>query len=393
MPVRFAKIPVLLLAVCVLAPVAHAQAPGQEETAFSSVTTEKAKVLAVESAETKVIPGTETEATYQRLRVEILTGPEKGIVVTAENDYLALSPGDVFYVMHTVNELEGIDAYTVLEPDRIPILGWLLLAFVAVVIAVGGWTGLRGLIALAGSILAVFYVLLPGIASGYDPFLVSLGVAAIIIFLNAYLTHGANRATSAAVIGLVATIAVTAVIAHFAIAAARLSGFADEGSVALHFATRGSIDFVGLLLGAILIGALGILYDAAIGQAVAIDELVRAAPDMPRARLFARGMRIGREHIGALVNTLAIAYVGVALPLLLLFQTFGQESFLEVINREAFATEIVRALVGSIGIVLTVPVTTAVAVFLLTRPNFLTRRSQTSGTMNDNEERHHHHGR
>ena len=120
------------------------------------------------------------------------------------------------------------------------------------------------------------------------------------------------------------------------------------------------------------------------GQAVAVDELLRAAPDMGVGRLFARAMRIGREHIGALVNTLAIAYVGVALPLLLLFQAYGDEPFLQVINREAFATEIVRALVGSIGIVLAVPITTLAAIFLLTRV------SRTSVTIHNHEERHHH---
>ena len=185
------------------------------------------------------------------------------------------------------------------------------------------------------------------------------------MLVNAYVTHKVNRTTHAAVLGLLATVAVTGLIAYWAIAATQLSGFLDESAVWLNFASDGSIDFVGLLLGAMLIGALGILYDAAIGQAVAVDELLRAMPEMPVRRLFTRAMRIGREHIGALVNTLAIAYVGVALPLLLLFQSYGDESFLQVVNREMFATEIVRALVGSIGIVLAVPITTLAAIFLL----------------------------
>ncbi len=116
-----------------------------------------------------------------------------------------------------------------------------------------------------------------------------------------------------------------------------------------------------------LIGALGILYDAAIGQAVAVEELLRAMPQASSRHIFTRAMRIGREHIGALVNTLAIAYVGVSLPLLLLFKTYGDESFLQTINHEMFATEIVRAIVGSLGIVLAVPIATFVAILFLTR--------------------------
>jgi uncharacterized membrane protein len=386
----------LLLALLVLtsAPLAHAESLGEESSTTSSVVTEKAKVLSVTSTEVKDIVGTDMKATYQTLRAEVLSGPDKGRIVSVENDYLVMSPGDVFFLTHTINEAGGIDAYSVLEPYRLPALGWLLAAFVVIVIAVGGWTGLRGLLALAGSILAVFYILLPGLAAGYDPFLISLGVAALIVLVSAYLTHRVSRTTHAAVLGMLATIALTAAIAHFAIGATQLSGFSDESTVWLNFASDGSIDFVGLLLGAMLIGTLGILYDAAIGQAVAVDELLRAMPQMPVRRLFARAMRIGREHIGALVNTLAIAYVGVALPLLILFQSYGDEAFLQVVNREMFATEVVRALVGSMGIVLAVPITTLAAIFLLAPRSLggagLTHRSRTDATMEPHERPHSH---
>ncbi len=288
----------------------------------------------------------------------MLSGSDAGKTVEVQNDYLAMKSGDIFFLTHTTNLSEGLDIYNVLEPDRLPALGILLGVFVLVVILVGGWTGLRGLLSLAVSILLVFYALLPGISAGYNPLFVAAGVAGLIVILGSYLTHGVNRTTSAAVLGLVATVAVTAVIAQVAVSATQLSGFADESAVYLNFATKGSINFVGLLLGAMLIGALGILYDAAIGQAVAVEELLRANPGLSRTHLFQRALRMGREHIGALVNTLAIAYVGVSLPLLLLFQSYGDESFLQTINHEMFATEVVRAIVGSLGIVLAVPITT-----------------------------------
>ena len=153
-------------------------------------------------------------------------------------------------------------------------------------------------------------------------------------------------------------------MAHFAIAGAHLTGFQNEEAAYLNVSTGGTIDFTGLLLGGILIGLLGVLYDAAIGQAVSVDELRRAAPDLSSFEIFKRAMRIGREHVGALVNTLAIAYVGVSLPLLLLFYVSNTGSALLVLNKELFATEVVRALIGSIGLVLAVPITTAIAIWI-----------------------------
>jgi uncharacterized membrane protein len=135
----------------------------------------------------------------------------------------------------------------------------------------------------------------------------------------------------------------------------------------LHFNSRGTIDLAGLLLGGVIIGLLGVLYDAAIGQSVAVEELQRAGKAMTRKDIYFRALRIGREHIGALINTLAIAYVGAALPLLLLFYGTQGLDVVEMLNREIFAAEIVRILVGSIGVILVVPITTAIAVLMLVK--------------------------
>ncbi len=148
---------------------------------------------------------------------------------------------------------------------------------------------------------------------------------------------------------------------------ANLTGYTSDEALYLNFDTRGQINFVGLLFGGIMIGLLGVLYDIAIGQAIAIEELFRAGKHLSRADVYRRGIRIGREHIGALVNTLAIAYVGVALPLLLLITNSSTKNFAALINREMFATEIVRILIGSIGLILAVPITTLIASALLSK--------------------------
>ena len=120
-------------------------------------------------------------------------------------------------------------------------------------------------------------------------------------------------------------------------------------------------------LGGVIIGLLGVLYDAAIGQAVSVEELTRIAPHVPRKTIYQRALRIGREHIGALVNTLAIAYVGASLPLLLLFYQTSSASIAQIANTEIFSTEIVRIMIGSIGLVLAVPITTLVSVLILVK--------------------------
>jgi uncharacterized membrane protein len=329
----------------------------------SEVTTELARVVSIELEELRAVPGTEVRALSQTLRAEILEGENKGSVVTGLNDYLRLTEGEKFYALHTVDSVTGTDVYTVSEPYRLDALFLLIGIFVATVFVLGGKQGVRGLLALVLSFLFIGYLLLPGILAGLPPLPVILGVASLIIILGSYITHGFNRITTSAVIGMVATLSVTALLAHVSVALVRLSGFVSDEAVYLNLDTRGTIDFSALLLGSILIGLLGVLYDAAIGQAVSVDEIAQAAPGASRKEIFSRAMRIGREHIGALVNTLAIAYVGVALPLLLLFYSLNSDaSILTTLNREVFANEVVRMIIGSIGIMLAVPVTTLVSV-------------------------------
>ena len=325
---------------------------------------EKARVLEVLAQHTDIIPGTDTPATSQTLRALILDGPEAGRTISFENDYTQLDAGDVFYARHLTNDIDGTDIWSVADPYRLNVLLILTVAFVALIFIFGGVQGVRGLASLVGSLILIFWLLVPGIYSGYSPILVSIGVASLIIIVGSYITHGFNRTTSAAVIGMIVTVIVTGAAAYFFMHAANLSGYTSDENVYLNFDTRGRIDMIGLLFGGIMIGLLGVLYDSAIGQAIAIEELFRAGSHMTRWHVYRRGIRIGREHIGALVNTLAIAYVGASLPLLLLIQS-SDSDILFILNSEIFATEIVRILIGSIGLVLAVPITTLIATYML----------------------------
>jgi uncharacterized membrane protein len=340
---------------------AHAQTVIEDTVTFS-----KAKVIEVVSERQEFVHAALATSTYQTIRAEILEGKEQGQVITLDNDYLTLKVGDVFYLRHAVNSYFGRDTYSVSEPYRLPVLWVFVGIFLACLFIFGGKQGARGLLALGASLFFIAYLLLPGILAGYSPILLSIGISSIIIIAGSYITHGFNRATTAAVVGMLITIVVTGILAYIAIYWGRLSGYADEEAVYLNFNTSGTIDFVGLLFGSFMIGLLGVLYDAAISQAIAVEELLAVGKQASRREIFSRALRIGREHIGALVNTLAIAYVGASLPLLLLFmQTSTSMDVFQTLNRELFATEILRTAISSSGLILAVPITTFIAVWML----------------------------
>ena len=328
--------------------------------------TMKAEVLEVVGREDRVVTGVEGTQKYQTLKVKILSGPETGAIIIAKNDFLLLKKGDVFYVTHTVDNLDAIDAYNVSEPYRVNTLYVIAGIFALCVLVFGGWQGIRGLASLAASIIVIFYLFLPGILHGYSPVLLSIGICSLIIILGSYITHGFNRTTTTAVAGMLLTILVTGLLAYWSVIDGRLTGFDSEESTALAYAVSGHIDFVGLLLGGMLIGLLGVLYDAAIGQAVSVEELHRIGPHLDKWTIYKRAIRIGKEHIGALVNTLAIAYVGASLPLLLVYSNYISAGDITLtINREVFASELLRIMIGSIGLILAVPITTLVAMWII----------------------------
>ncbi len=327
----------------------------------------KARVLSVEKEEVKIVGSTGIEGNFQTLRVRILEGSRANESVIVENDHIGLKVGEKFYLRHSTDALDGIEYYSVSEPYRLPQLGILSLIFVIAVFAFGGIQGIRGLLSLIGSLLLIVYVLLPGVLNGYSPILIATGVSSLIIVVGSYITHGFNRTTSSAVMGMIVTVICTGIMAVIAVKWTRLSGFGSEEVLYLNLNSGGSIDVIGLLLGGIMIGLLGVLYDVAIGQAISVEELLRIAPHVSKKKIYERAIRIGREHIGALVNTLAIAYVGASLPLLLLFYMSPIATIWTTANQEVFATEIVRTMIGSIGLVLAVPITTIISVWFLTK--------------------------
>jgi len=321
------------------------------------------KVLDITQEGERPIIGTDAKAFFQNIRGEVLSGEKKGDTIELENDRMRLRVGDTIFV-RALEAPTGETFYTVDDVDRRNSLFFFVGLFMLLVIVFGGKQGIRALMSLAGSFFVIFYFLLPSILSGVSPLLVSAGVSIVILVIAIYFTHGLTRTSTAALLGTIVTICVTVLLALISVRATRLSGFTDDTSVFLNFNTAGALDFQGLLLGAIIIGVLGLLDDIAITQAAAVKEIFHVDASLSRKDVYARALRIGKEHVGALVNTLALAYTGAALPLLLLF--YGSEaSVFLIINREIFASEIIRTMVGSIGIILAVPITTGLAVLFL----------------------------
>lgn len=324
----------------------------------------KAKVIEVLDQKKEDVVGTELESINQTLTIEILEGDQKGKILTIQNDYIVLEEGDKFFLYHGIDGLDGRESYSVRDIDRRGVIFFFLFLFVAVVLLFSGKQGVRSLIGLAGSFFVILYVLIPSLLAGYPPVLTSTLVATIILFLAIYFTHGFNRVSTVAFTGTVLAVILTGVLAYIGVTLAHFTGFATEEAFYLNLNTQGKLDFTGLLLGGIMIGVLGVLDDIAVTQSAVVRELYSSGSHLSKKEIYKKALRVGKEHVGALVNTLALAYTGASLPLLLLFSS-ADSSGLSIINQEVFATEIIRTITGSIGLILTVPITTLLAVYFL----------------------------
>jgi uncharacterized membrane protein len=241
--------------------------------------------------------------------------------------------------------------------------GWpmliLVALFVGAVLALGRWRGIGAIAGLGFSLIVITGFTLPAILDGTNAVTVALVTASLIAFAALFLAHGFEIATAVALLSTFGSLVITAVLARIFVGLTSLTGLTDDSSVLLG-GLDNSIDPRGILLAGIVIGALGVLDDVTVTQVSAVWELKRARPEMTTVELMRPALRIGRDHISSTVNTLFLAYAGAALPLLLLFTEAGQ-GITGVLTREVVATEIVRALVGSIGLVASVPLSTWLA--------------------------------
>lgn len=327
--------------------------------------TVRAEVLRILSEETRDIIGTDANGVVQEVQVEIQEGERAGEVATFENDLMSLQRGDSIYVNRLVT-IDGVEYYQFKDADRTLPLALLVIFFGVILVGFTGMHGLRALASLSISIGAILFVLIPLLLSGYPPVLASILVSGSVLAIALFLTHGVNARSTIAFAGTFGAVIVTSGIAIVFVGAAQLTGLSSDAAIYLNFSTKGTLDFGALLLGSIIIGILGVLDDVAITQVAVVAELRRANASYGIRELYTRALRVGRAHITSLVNTLSFAYIGVALPLVLLLAQ-ADSSIVLSLNQELVAAELIRIFVGSIGLILAVPFTTIIGAFWYAR--------------------------
>jgi uncharacterized membrane protein len=258
------------------------------------------------------------------------------------------------------------EAYAFADFERRSPLWILAAVFAVLVVALGRWKGVRSLVGLVLSLAVVTQFMVPAILDGAAPLPVALVGALAVMLVTVVLAHGTGVTSVAAVLGASVSLLATALLAVLFVELAQITGFSSEEASLLRGSEaggQGGLSLRGLVLAGIVVGALGVLDDVTVSQASTVLALWRANPSLPIRRLFTEGLTVGRDHLSATVNTLVLAYVGAALPVLLIFETQGT-SFGDALNAEGVAGEVVAMLVGSIGLVLAVPLTTALAAWL-----------------------------
>ena len=335
-------------------------APGQTETMTARV---------IEVLEEGVVDsGFAGDQRYQRLLLRVLTGSladkevvvEEGAVNIVGQERL-FHPGDRVYLERAIGP-QG-DRLYITDYVRTGSLFWIALFFIGLVVLVGRGRGLRALAGTLFSVLVILTFILPQIRAGRDPVTVCVLGSILLLTVSTYLVYGWKPKAHAALAGMALSLVLTAFLAWLFVGWSRLSGFGSEEGAYLLMELGPGVSLRGLVLGGIIIGSLGVLDDICIGQASAIFELVNANRDLGWRDLFHRSLNIGRDHIASLVNTLLLAYVGASMPLMMVF-TIYQEPLLRRLNREPVAEEIVRTLVGSMGLILAVPITSVIASLL-----------------------------
>lgn len=331
-------------------------------------TTFKAKVVEVLNTKEKV---REDGSTYvqQDLKLLALDGEFKGQEVVyrgiADLEVMNVScydVGDRVYVDSFVDELD-VSTFYVVDFVRTSYIYLLSIIFVGIVFLIGRFKGMKALLGLVFSFFVIIKFILPQILAGHDPFIISLIGGLVILGVIIYLTEGFNRKSHLAILSVLFSLLVTLILSVIFTKLTKLSGMSQEEASFLIGASKTAINFQGLLLAGFIIGATGVLDDIVVGQIEAVESIREANPALSTKKVFSLAYRVGNTHLGAIINTLFLTYAGAALPLLLLFvlnQSTGL-TFDRAINTESISTEIIRTLVGSIGVILSMPIATFLA--------------------------------
>ena len=298
----------------------------------------------------------------QLVEVTVLEGVLKGATVTVNNEVtdnpaynINIKPGQEL-ILSVITDKNGHSEVNISDYSRAPMLGWLFAAFLTVFLIFGGKKGIKSLAGLLICVSLIVFVLLPLSLAGGNPLLIATGICLVATASSMLLVAGFSKKAYAAILGTIGGVVVAGLISYLVIVSAPLTGLTSEEAQIL----RGTLAgmplrfYSGLLAAGMLIGALGVIMDVAISIASSVSEVSLADRTLTVADLYKSGMNVGRDIMGTMTNTLVLAYAGSALPLLLLF---AQMPSVKLFNLDLLATEVTAALSGSIGLVLTIPLT------------------------------------
>lgn len=299
--------------------------------------------------------------------VDITDGPDAGhrtlLEMSGQAGEPLLDEGDSIHLTsHAIGP--GPDGtpqtrYAFLDINRSTTV-WIWMAVTALgIIAVGAWRGVRAIVGLLLTLGVVGFFLVPALLRGGPPIALSLVTGAVVLFPVMFMVHGVNWKSAAALGGTLSSLAAAAGLAHLAIDGADLRGLGEDSNLLIQLYLP-TVSVTGLMLAGFIVGALGVLNDATIAQSSTVTELAEADPDATPLQLFASGMRVGRDHIASMVYTLVLAYVGTALPMTLLLSV-AERPLTQVLTSDVVATELLRSATGALGLILAVPITTAIA--------------------------------
>jgi len=346
--------------------------PGDVDTRVGEAIVTESDTATVLSVSEFSCAGLNTDV-CREVRIRLEGGEDNGAVKELVLDNGTIDPdvseGDELRVVKNVvppgaDPVPGRE-YSISDFDRQGPLLLLVLIFAAVVIAFGRLRGAMSLIGLGLSLAVVLGFMVPAILDGKSTLAVAIVGSVAVMLTTILLAHGAGPKSLAAILGTAASLVVTVGMAVLFTDLTHLTGLASEEATFLQINDAG-VSLEGLLLAGMIVAALGVLDDVTVSQSSTVLALRAANPGQSFRQLFALAMDVGRDHVSATVNTLVLAYVGASLPLLLIFSS-GQIDFLDAVNLEIIAKEVVATLVGSIGLIAAVPITTALAVLLARR--------------------------
>lgn len=327
---------------------------------------------------------------YQQCVVQITSGPYKGEIVDIENVFsenefynIRVKIGDPV-ILH-IDDYGTIKEVNIADHSRQKLLFALIIIFLVALVIVGKLKGFKSVITISLTVWLIYQVLLPGILSGKNPLYLTIGIATLITFATILIISGFHTKSFAAIIGTLFGVIMAGMISIISGNMVKLTGLSShEASMLLYLPQGISFNYKDLLFSGILLGALGAVMDVAMSIASAIQEIYNANPKVTSRQLFKSGMTVGQDIMGTMSNTLILAYTGSSIPLLLIFLAYETPSIV-MFNMDLIATEIVRSLAGSIGLILTIPITAIVSVIFLRSIDYQHEHNQTGQEITETE--------